>query len=184
MKPLLALLAVAILSAALPAPTRLTLTSESQLSISGTSSVHDWTCTIDDVDGALDVTYTGETLQTLNHVTVTVQADAIACKNRTMNRKTRAALNAKAHPSIVFELTAAEITDAYVQISGNATVAGTTQPLMFRAEAKALGPGRFRFTGEVPLLMSDFGIKPPTAMLGTLKTGDAITIAFDVVADA
>ena len=184
MKLLFALLAVAVFSAALPAPTQLTLTAESQITISGTSSVHDWTCTVDDLDGALDVTYTGETLQTLNHVKVTVQADAISCKNGTMNRKTRKALHADTHPTIVFELTAAEITDAYVQVSGNATVAGTTQPLMFHANAEALGTGRFRFTGEVPLLMSDFGIKPPTAMLGTLKTGDAITVAFDVVADA
>ncbi len=28
--------------------------------------------------------------------------------------------------------------------------------------------------------MSDFGIKPPSFMLGALRTGDAITIEFDV----
>jgi hypothetical protein len=32
--------------------------------------------------------------------------------------------------------------------------------------------------------MSDYGMKPPTAMLGTIKTGDAVTVHFDLVANA
>jgi hypothetical protein len=27
--------------------------------------------------------------------------------------------------------------------------------------------------------MSDFGMKPPTAMLGTVKTGDDVTVRFE-----
>ena len=35
--------------------------------------------------------------------------------------------------------------------------------------------------GDVPLLMTDYGIKPPTAMLGMLKTDPKITVTFEVV---
>jgi hypothetical protein len=31
--------------------------------------------------------------------------------------------------------------------------------------------------------MTDFGIKPPVALLGTLRTRDAITISFNVLLD-
>jgi hypothetical protein len=33
--------------------------------------------------------------------------------------------------------------------------------------------------GIVPLKMTDFGVDPPTAMLGALKTGDDIKINYD-----
>ena len=35
--------------------------------------------------------------------------------------------------------------------------------------------------GEVSLLMTDYGIKPPTAMLGMLKTDPKITVTFETV---
>ena len=35
----------------------------------------------------------------------------------------------------------------------------------------------------VALKMTDFGIKPPVALLGTLRTRDAISISFDVLLD-
>jgi polyisoprenoid-binding protein YceI len=36
-------------------------------------------------------------------------------------------------------------------------------------------------SGQVQLLMTDFGIKPPTAMLGMLKTDPKVTITFETV---
>jgi hypothetical protein len=62
------------------------------------------------------------------------------------------------------------------------TMSGAEKTIEMDVEATSLTNGRFRFTGEVPLLMSDFGIKPPKALLGTLKTGDRIVVRFDVVA--
>ncbi len=37
---------------------------------------------------------------------------------------------------------------------------------------------RWILSGEIPLLMSNFGIKPPKAMLGMIKAADAITVGF------
>ena len=35
--------------------------------------------------------------------------------------------------------------------------------------------------GKLDLLMTDYGIKPPTAMLGMLKTDPKVTVAFETV---
>ena len=35
--------------------------------------------------------------------------------------------------------------------------------------------------GQVQLLMTDFGIKPPTAMLGMLKTDPKVTVTIETV---
>ena len=48
-------------------------------------------------------------------------------------------------------------------------------------EGRRLPDGQFRLTGSLPLLMTDFGIDPPKAMPGTLKTGDRVVVHFDVV---
>ena len=36
-------------------------------------------------------------------------------------------------------------------------------------------------TGSLPLLMTDYGIKPPTAMLGMLTTDPKVTVSFETV---
>ena len=40
--------------------------------------------------------------------------------------------------------------------------------------------GKVQFTGSYTLKMTDFSVKPPTAMFGTIKTGDEITVKFNV----
>ena len=42
------------------------------------------------------------------------------------------------------------------------------------------GDKQFQVKGEVPLKMSDFGIDPPTAMMGTLKTGNEVVIKYNL----
>lgn len=38
----------------------------------------------------------------------------------------------------------------------------------------------YRVTGSHELKMSDFGIKPPTMMMGAIKTADKVVVKFDV----
>lgn len=169
-------------------PSRLVLEQESTLWIEGTSSIHDWTCTVQHVAGSLEVNdASSETLSVMG-VEVTVPVEEIACKNKTMDKKTRAALKAGAHPVIHYALNTAEMTSEVaegrfeLQATGQLTVAGVTRDLVMTITGVRLGEGRYRFTGQTPLLMTDFDVTPPKAMLGTLKTGDRIVVRFDVLA--
>jgi polyisoprenoid-binding protein YceI len=36
-------------------------------------------------------------------------------------------------------------------------------------------------SGDYTLKMTDYGIQPPKAMWGTIKTGDEVTIKFEIV---
>jgi hypothetical protein len=60
-------------------------------------------------------------------------------------------------------------------------VAGTTRRVEVTAQGQPLGGGRYRFTGSVPIVMSQFGIDPPTAMLGAMRTGDRVTVHYNVI---
>ncbi len=183
MKKTLTLLSLALLLVAWINPTRFTLQPESRLWIEGTSSLHDWTCAVGQFGGAIE---TAEAAAQVAAVQVTVAVQQIDCDNGTMNKKLLDALKSKEHPFIKFELTQAEVTRPGSPFALNATgrlqLAGASKAITMKVEGKDLGLGRVRYTGKAALKMSDFGIDPPTALLGTLKTGDAVTVHYEVIA--
>lgn len=60
------------------------------------------------------------------------------------------------------------------------TIAGTSKTLPVDATLTIKG-NQARIQGEKELLMTDFGVTPPTLMLGVIKVADKITIRFDLV---
>jgi len=65
-----------------------------------------------------------------------------------------------------------------VILHGRLSLAGVERPIDIRATGARVGEG-FSFSGSKDLLMSDYQIKPPTMMFGTIKTADLITVKFN-----
>jgi polyisoprenoid-binding protein YceI len=61
-------------------------------------------------------------------------------------------------------------------------ISGTRKQITLPVKAQRLDDGGLRFVGSTTFNMSEYGVDPPTVMLGAIKTGDEITINFDVVA--
>jgi len=94
------------------------------------------------------------------------------------------ALLAEKHPEIRFHLAdyevgAADSAGLPVAARGALTVAGVEREITIKAHAARDGEA-MRLRAEVPLLMTDFGIKPPKMMMGTIKTGDRVVVHFDL----
>ena len=184
------LLAIIMLSGGwsrIETPTRFMLIAQSKLWIEGTSTIHDWTCEIEQVEGFLDLETSVTAVAEFSRVEISVPVRSIDCNNGTMNKKMRKALAADAHPLILYELLDAKVfpgpADEAFQLktTGRLLMAGTAKSIEMTVEGRRLPDGRFRLTGSLPLRMTDFGIDPPKALLGTLKTGDRIVVHFDVV---
>lgn len=165
--------------------------SESTMWMTGTSNLHEWSCDVSPVVGALFVAQdeaedSAPTKWVAGRVTVT--GSAIDCDNGTMNRKLREAIKTEQHPQIVFDISGVESAvpgeDGWFDLraTGALKLAGKERLLEVSARGKRVAEGSYRFTGSTALLMTDFGIDPPTAIFGTLKTGDEVTVRFDVVA--
>lgn len=164
---------------------------ESTVSVEGTSTVHDWTCTATDFEGAVLGTQEQESSQaipSLAGVTFSVPSDALDCDNGTMNRKTRGALKAEDHPRIVFEMEDAETKSATdngvteMVVAGQLAMAGDRRSVQMTVTAFPMEGGDFNVRGELSVNMTDWDIRPPKAMLGVLKTGEEVTIRFNVFA--
>lgn len=153
--------------------------------IEGTSNVHGWTCEVKQFSGSVTADLNDGALTGLQATTVTVPKAQLDCDNGQMNRRMMRALNADANPQISFQLTGAQVgqpnNNAFLmQANGRLTLNGTTRNVRFQANGQVLDNGRYQLTGSVPVKMSDFGIDPPTAMLGAMRTGDDVTVHFDV----
>jgi hypothetical protein len=56
------------------------------------------------------------------------------------------------------------------------TVAGRTNPVTLTLAVQPKGAAGITISTTKDLKMTDFGVVPPTAMLGVNKAGDAITV--------
>ncbi|GIV59585.1 YceI family protein [Rhodocaloribacter litoris] len=166
-----------------------TLTAESRLWIDGTSTLHDWTCEATTLTGTLRVPDGAAGLEAgLAGAEVVVPVAGIDCKKDKMNGNLWKALKAEDHPEIRYVLDQAtarpgEVAGTFVlETKGRLTVAGVEQPLEMAVTGQVLEDGRYRFAGRTAFSMKIFDVKPPSLMLGTIKTGEDVTVRFDVVA--
>ena len=154
----------------------------SRVWVEGTSTVHDWSCDAEQVDATLDATEADGALRAITALSVTIPVAGMDCDNGTMNEKLRDALGTA---PIRFTLSSARVGSPngdrfVVEADGRLSIHGTTRAQRVTAQGRVLGNGRYRVTGSVPVTMSQFGVDPPTALLGTLRTGDRTTVRFDV----
>jgi polyisoprenoid-binding protein YceI len=102
-----------------------------------------------------------------------------------MDRLMHGALKASAHPNIVYELGGPVTIESgpgpsNLATVGHVTIAGVTKDVAQDVTVERLGNGTLRFTGSTPVLLSDFGMTPPTAMFGALRTGNRVVVHFEL----
>lgn len=150
-------------------------------SVKGTSSLHDWESAIK------VVTWKGTLIADAQNVTEVKTADVVikvvdiqSTKGKTMDNKTWEAFKYEKNPTIAFKLTSASVTAGTVQAKGNLTMAGVTKPITLAVKSKVLANGEIQLTTSYTFKMTEFKMEPPTAMMGTIKVGDEVTVLFDL----
>ena len=180
MKLLYALCALLLINTSISAQTTFTNTDDSKVVVQGTSTVHDWESQVEEFSVVLKTGESASENFSIQSLTFTAETKSVKEGKRVMDKKTRSALQAKDHPQITFEMTElGEVTADSVKVKGNLTIAGVSKPVELSA-AYTLGE-MLTVNGSYSLLMSDYGIDAPTAMMGTLKTGDEVTLAYDLI---
>lgn len=156
-------------------------TENSYLSVTGTSTLHDWTMTSKEGRCHAEIETSTDGLPTkIKSLTLQVRSESLKSGHSAMDKNAYSTLNAQEHKLIVFEMTEAVVADKHVRCSGYLKVAGASRPVTLEAHYKVLPNHSFLFWGTQPMKMSDFGIEPPTFMFGTVETGDAITVSFNM----
>jgi len=169
----------------------LDLQPESRLWVSGTSTVRAFQCQAGAFDARIESTgadavaavLAGE--KAVSTIEVTVPAEKLDCRNGTMNEHMRKALKAKEFPTVVFRAASYDLTrtneSVGVTLNGTLTLGGVEKPITVNAQAKPGTDGTLIVSGTREVRMTEFGLKPPTLMLGTMKVDEKITVGFEVV---
>lgn len=149
------------------------LSSDSQLTIDGTSTVHSWTVAAYSIAGKLLADGNAPKMIEFN---VDV-AEIMSERGPTMDSKMHAALKKDEHPKISFELQEVKNTSTLL---GSLTIAGVKEEVEIYTEIVADGT-ILKLKGSKEITLQDFGMTPPTAMFGQIIVGDEVTVQFDLV---
>jgi hypothetical protein len=152
--------------------------------LSGTSTLHDWD--MKSSKGTADVNFslTGDKLTGISGLTFSMPAESLKSEHDMMDKNAYKALKTSDNKTISFVETSATVTplDAttyQLKMVGKLTIAGTTKATDLVATAKYNATDKsFTVSGSKKFKMSEYGVKPPTVMMGTIKTGDVITVTF------
>lgn len=148
--------------------------------VAGTSTMHDWTMTSEggNYNASFEVNADG-TPSSLNAVTVTVPAESLKSKEKAMDKNAYKSLMTDKYKDITFKLTSSKITGKTITCNGNLTISGTTKPVDVEVTYEVKN-GNLVCKGSKKIKMTDYKVEPPTFMFGAIKTGDEITVSFDV----
>ena len=174
MKRTLAILTLALAALAAGAE-RFVPATGSMIRVEGTSTLHDWKMEGASIDGQIDTTRP--------NATVTIPVASIKSSHTKMDKLMTEALKAKDHPEIRYELVEATGIPANAatfttKTRGKLTIAGVTREIAMDVQAARNTDGRYILTGTAPVKMTAFGIKPPVAMMGTIRTADDVKVTF------
>ena len=158
------------------------------LSINGTSTMHPYavsTKTLKVAGGIAPVADLKGLLQpgALQAFELQIPINTFTSDKDGLTKQMSKALKADKFPVITFKLdsytvepSAAGLT---IKPTGTLTVAGVERPIDMVLDVKEQA-GALQVRGSRDLLMTDFGIKPPTMFMGMLKTDDKITVKFEL----
>jgi polyisoprenoid-binding protein YceI len=154
-----------------------------KMTVQGSSTLHEWESQITKAEWKGLFQIENLALVDVKNVEVKIPVESIkSTKGKMMDSKTYDAFNSEKYPFIIFSLTSAKInqTAGTIDAKGTLAMGGASKPIELQAKYKVLPSGELQLTVSKALKMTDFKMEPPTAMMGTIKVGDDVTVNFDV----
>lgn len=182
-----------VITAGVQAQNGYELLPESNMQITGTSTIHDWECDVEELNLYTNFgsDLTAKTIPAsadfIKSLSLTVPVEKIESGKGGMNKKIYGALKEKEHPTISYQFSNGEIVSRdttagtfTVKATGKLTIAGATKTVTFPVDGSIAEDGTLNFSGSYTLNMKDYKVDPPSAMFGTIKSGEVVTIVFDL----
>ena len=163
------------------------LSDSSSITINGTSTLHDWTVSVENQTCEITIIFKKKTKTILKNGSLSnillniLVKDIVSKKGETMDKKAHKALKIDKFPVINFKLIhpvkfdLIDNNSILKNLSGVLSIAGVEKPITAIINIKYINE-RLSLSGTLPLKLSDFNIEPPTAMFGQIETGNDIIV--------
>jgi len=162
-----------------------------RVTIAGSSNIHEYTAstaTVRVTRVKVAVPVTGEAFWddivkpgALEGFEVAIPAATLTSPKAGLDKNMHKALKVEANPDITFRLARLEraATGALTAV-GTLRIAGVEREVVLALKTERRDAALV-VRGQLALVMTDYGITPPTAMLGMLKTDPKVTVTFETV---
>lgn len=154
----------------------------SKLLVTGTSSLHDWEMKATSFSAEVGLKLEGNAVSEIQYIKFSAPVSGLESGKNIMDNKAHDALQEKKFPQIKFTLKGKEpivLSGKPNKLPGMLTLAGKTKEVNVPVDFTISSDRQFTASGKVRLKMSDFGIEPPTAFFGTIKTDNEVEVKFD-----
>lgn len=156
------------------------------ITVSGTSNIHDWNMTSPALVCSAQMAYDNSgsaSILNVSKLEFSVAVKTLKSGKDKMDNKTYSALKANKYSIITYKLISATASpfkkDAFnIQSTGTLTIAGVTKQIEMTVACQVKPDGNIICVGTKKLKMTDYDVEPPTALFGTIASGNDITISF------
>ena len=160
--------------------------SYTKVAIAGTSTFHDWDMISENANCDITFNFDGANITGLSSLLFTVKAESLKSDHKGLDKNAYKALNSQKFPEISFTSSYANVRpnggNSYVvSAKGKMTISGTTKDVWLAATC-TVNPQDLsvQSTGSLKIKMSEYNVEPPSFMMGAMKTGDEITVKYNV----
>lgn len=157
----------------------------SEIRVTGTSTLHDWEMTMTEVAGQINAVVIGSDLKEIKDGRIICITKNLKSESKMMDSKAYDALREEDNPQITF--TIISISDLISKtgffngvVTGDLMVAGKLKRLSLPFNGSIDSKGIISIAATTSFNMSLFEIKPPTAMFGTIASGDKIGLVITI----
>ncbi len=156
------------------------------IKVSGKSNVHDWTMISTGIESQGRFKLNGDNLADVTYLSFSVAAKSLKSGKSSMDNRTYKTIKANQYPNITYKLTSAIVSpirqnNYLIKTKGELTIAGVTQPVNVSVNATVNADNTITCTGTENIKLTDYGINPPSFMLGTMKVYNDLAIQFTLI---
>jgi polyisoprenoid-binding protein YceI len=163
---------------------KITLAPTSTVTVEGTSNIHAWHAKSAELTSSIQMALPATAGSKVESVTISLPVTSLKSGKGGLDKNLYKALKAEQNPSITFVMQtykAEPKADAFAAIiTGMLTVNGVTKEITATATMTGDAKAGLKANGSATFKMTDFGVKPVTALMGTIRTGDQVTVKFDL----
>ncbi|WP_253251043.1 YceI family protein [Flavobacterium sp. ACN6] len=157
-----------------------TLDAKSTFSVAGTSTLHDWEMKSASGTGTASLNISNGKLTEIEALSINLLAESIKSEKKSMDKVAYETLKTDKNKNIKYVLKSAEkVNETTWELTGTYTIAGVSKVYKTNVKTTVTKDG-LSLQGSNKITFTEFGMKSPTAMLGTIKTGQDLTIKFNL----
>lgn len=157
-----------------------------KIKIQGTSNIHDWEMKTEKGNStAVFVTDANGVINGLTSLTFTMPVEGLKSEHSGMDKNAYKAMKSSKYASLSFTVSSASIKPSgnnfQVFSKGKLTISGVTRDVDVTGTGTVNPDKSIALNGSYKLKMTSYNVTPPSIMLGAIKTGDDITVNFNLL---